>query len=288
VDVPADALHGDWANLAIEADGVPLGRAHLQLFGRYRYTSPKPSGCLRRAADLAVEPAIIPVDAAAGRTVDVHVRNNSPEIQSYAIEPAGEGFQFLPAKAELIPARLWIGWSRFVFFRMGRMLAARLCAAFSGGAKLEMPTRFSGHSAGGRWLGRGPGCDGVPEWVLENQKVRAVFSAQDGGRWLEFVWKVPRQWSECAAGERALVGTGLWRCRRRGDAGVRREGLETDRAAGGDGSQADRGTDHRPAGGDARTGRHNESACTSHGSRPRAVYAWISRTASRPVRRAWL
>jgi hypothetical protein len=32
VDVPADALHGDWANLAIEADGVPLGRAHLQLF----------------------------------------------------------------------------------------------------------------------------------------------------------------------------------------------------------------------------------------------------------------
>jgi hypothetical protein len=30
---------------------------------------------------------------------------------------------------------------------------------------------------------------GVPEWVLENQKARAVFSAQDGGRWLEFVWK---------------------------------------------------------------------------------------------------
>ena len=31
--------------------------------------------------------------------------------------------------------------------------------------------------------------DGTPEWVVENQKVRAVFSAQDGGRWLEFVWK---------------------------------------------------------------------------------------------------
>jgi hypothetical protein len=31
--------------------------------------------------------------------------------------------------------------------------------------------------------------DGTPEWVLENQRARAVFSARDGGRWLEFVWK---------------------------------------------------------------------------------------------------
>jgi len=31
--------------------------------------------------------------------------------------------------------------------------------------------------------------DGYPEWVIENPRVRAVFSTQDGGRWLEFVWK---------------------------------------------------------------------------------------------------
>ena len=31
--------------------------------------------------------------------------------------------------------------------------------------------------------------DGSPEWVLESQKVRAVFSSQDGGRWMEFNWK---------------------------------------------------------------------------------------------------
>jgi hypothetical protein len=31
--------------------------------------------------------------------------------------------------------------------------------------------------------------DGYDEWLLESQKVRAVFSAQDGGRWLEFAWK---------------------------------------------------------------------------------------------------
>jgi len=31
--------------------------------------------------------------------------------------------------------------------------------------------------------------DGRDEWVVENQKLRAVFSAGDGGRWLEFVNK---------------------------------------------------------------------------------------------------
>jgi hypothetical protein len=31
--------------------------------------------------------------------------------------------------------------------------------------------------------------DGSPEWVLESAKVRAVFSAQDGGRWMELNWK---------------------------------------------------------------------------------------------------
>src|SRR5581483_2848314 len=32
VDVPREALHGSWVNLGIEADGVLLGRARVQLF----------------------------------------------------------------------------------------------------------------------------------------------------------------------------------------------------------------------------------------------------------------
>jgi hypothetical protein len=31
--------------------------------------------------------------------------------------------------------------------------------------------------------------DGQPEWILESPKVRAIFSAQDGGRWMELTWK---------------------------------------------------------------------------------------------------
>jgi hypothetical protein len=192
VDVPADALHGDWANLAIEADGVPLGRAHLQLF---RPASVHLADAIRlhfgAAADLAVEPAIVPIDATTGRTVDVNIRNNSPEIETYAIEPAGEGFQFLPSKTELNSGAI-----------MDRVLAFRVfpdgvapglhdwVLRFSGGTKLEIPARFVAIPRGQAvaWSADLDG-DGSPEWILENQKARAVFSAQDGGRWLEFVWK---------------------------------------------------------------------------------------------------
>jgi hypothetical protein len=31
--------------------------------------------------------------------------------------------------------------------------------------------------------------DGSREWVLESHRARAVFSAMDGGRWMEFTWK---------------------------------------------------------------------------------------------------
>ena len=192
VDVPGDALHGDWVNLAIEADGVALGRAHLQLF---RPASVHIAEAIRlhfgSVADLVVEPPIIPIDATAGRTVDVTVRNNSPEIKTFSIEPSGEGFQFLPPKTELNSGAV-----------MDRVVALRVfpdnapaglhdwALRFSGAASLEMPARFLVIPRGRAvaWSADLDG-DGSPEWVLENQKVRAVFSAQDGGRWLEYVWK---------------------------------------------------------------------------------------------------
>jgi hypothetical protein len=192
VAVPADALHGDWVNLAIEADGVPLGRAHLQLF---RPASVHFSDTIRLhyggSADLAVEPAIIPLDAPSGRTVDVHVRNNAPEIRSYAIEAAGGGFQFLPPKADLSSAAVMDRVLQFrVFPESADAGLHDWSLRFSGDTALEVPARFLVIPRGQAvaWSADLDG-DGSPEWVLENQKVRAVFSAQDGGRWLEFVWK---------------------------------------------------------------------------------------------------
>jgi hypothetical protein len=192
LDVPAGELHGDWANLAIEADGVPLGRAHLQLF---RPASVRLTDAMKLhfgpKEELPVEPAIIPIDATSGRTVDVNVRNNSPEIQTYRIMPEGDEFQFLPPKAELNSGALM---NRVVQFRVFPENAAAglhdWSLAFSGAAKLAIPARFLTIPRGRAiaWEADLDG-DGSPEWVLENQRARAVFSTQDGGRWLEFVWK---------------------------------------------------------------------------------------------------
>jgi len=281
VDVPADALHGDWANLAIEADGVLLGRAHLQLF---RPASVHLAEAIRlhfgAAADLAVEPAIIPIDATAGRTVDVNVRNNSPEIQTYSIEPAGDGFQFLPPKAELNTGAVMDRALELRVFPDG--VAPGLhdwVLRFSGGAKLEMPARFLAIPRGQAvaWSADLAG-DGSPEWILENQKARAVFSAQDGGRWLEFVWKdsAPHGLNVLPEGG-AFAGTGPVEVRA-GDGALEFTGKgwkRTVRLAGAEARVTVEQTVPLPAE-TLETGRHDEIAFqVSRESATRAVYTLI-------------
>ncbi|MGA2132569.1 MAG: beta-galactosidase [Bryobacteraceae bacterium] len=192
VDVPPAALHGDFANLAIEADGVPLGRARLQMF---RPASVHFRDAIRlhygSSASLVVEPAIIPIDAPSGRTVDVTVRNNAPEIRSYTIAPSGDGFQFLPPKSDISFAAAMDRVPQFRVFPENAGAGLHdWNLQFSGDTKLDVAARFLVIPRGRTvaWSADLDG-DGSPEWVLENQKVRAVFSAQDGGRWLEFVWK---------------------------------------------------------------------------------------------------
>jgi Glycosyl hydrolases family 35 len=219
VAVPADALHGDWANLAIEADGVPLGQAHVQLFRPASVRFPDAISLhIGATGELPVEPPIIPIDAAKGRTVDVRVLNNSPEIQSYGIAAGGDGFQFLPQKTELNSGALM---DRVVDFRVFPEHAAPGLhdwnLRFTGGASLEMPVRFLVIPRGQTiaWQADLDG-DGLPEWVLENQRARAVFSTQDGGRWLEFVWKDSD--TNVLPEEGALAGSGPVEVRAEGGA----------------------------------------------------------------------
>lgn len=191
VDVPADAAHGDWANLAIEADGVLLGRSRVQLF---RPASVRVSQAIRLHYGqevLPVETTVAAIDPRAGRNLDVTILNNSTQIQNYTVETAGAGFQFFPPKTEIS-----IGGA------MERMVGVRIFAdegreglnearvRVSGGADVDMPVRLVVIPRGGAaaWQADLDG-DGYPEWVLENQRVRAVFSAHDGGRWLSFIWK---------------------------------------------------------------------------------------------------
>lgn len=192
VNVPANALHGDWVNLALEADGVPLGRARVELF--------RPASIRMRQAiglhfgpqtRLAVEPPTAPIETRAGSEVEIIIRNNTPQIQNYHLEAAGDGLEFLPARAE---TAIGAQAERPVSFRIfGKEDAAGLRdwrLRITGGADLDLPMRvvLLPRSGSVGWSADLDG-DGSPEWILESQKVRAVFSGRDGGRWLELTWK---------------------------------------------------------------------------------------------------
>jgi hypothetical protein len=191
IAVPADAIHGDFANLAIEADGLSLGRAHVQLFrpasvrllsGMQLHFGPR--------TGLTPDPPIAAIDPKGGN-LEISIRNNSSQIQTYHLEPAGQGMEFLPPKTDLS-----IGPTdeRRVEFRVfpaeGTAGVHNWTLKATGGASLAVPMRvvLVPRTAAVVWTADLDG-DGAPEWILESAKVRAVFSTQDGGRWMEFTWK---------------------------------------------------------------------------------------------------
>ena len=100
--MPADAIHGDYANLALEADGVALGRARVQLFrpasirllsGMQFHFGPQ--------TEMTPEPPIAAIDPKGGGNLEISIRNNSSQIQTYHLEPAGAGLEFLPPKTDV-------------------------------------------------------------------------------------------------------------------------------------------------------------------------------------------
>ena len=192
VAVPADAVHGDFANLALEADGISLGRARLQLF---RPAAVRIMEAIQMhigpATELMPDPPVAVIEPKGGTNLEVSVRNNWPGIQTFRLEASGEGLDFFPAKTEIsIGAMEERRYSLRLFAKENQagLLDARL--KVSGGAALELPMRVvllpRGRAVS--WSADLDG-DGTVEWVLESQKARAVFSTADGGRWTEFTWK---------------------------------------------------------------------------------------------------
>jgi hypothetical protein len=192
VDVPADAVHGDHVQLALEADGIQMGHVRLQLL-RPASLRIRQAVALHYGADreLLSDPPLIPVDKPAGRSIDLVIRNNSPEIRSFTLEASGDGLEFLPAKTEIS-----IGGS------MEREVALRVFTDQAAPGLHNCKFRLHGAAevdtaAAVVVIPRDKtvaysydlDADGQPEYVLENQHLRAVFTRSDGGRWMEFVWK---------------------------------------------------------------------------------------------------
>ncbi len=193
IAVPADAIHGDFANLALEADGVPLGRAHIQLFrtasirllsGMQFHFGPQ--------TEITPEPPIAAVDSTGGGNLEISIRNNSSQIQTYRLEPAGEGLEFLPQKTDISIGPTDERRVEFRVFPAEGIAGVRdWTLKIGNGADLAMPMRVvlvPRSAAAVAWTADLDG-DGSPEWILESAKVRAIFSTQDGGRWMEFTWK---------------------------------------------------------------------------------------------------
>ncbi len=187
IKVPANAIHGDHADLAIEADGIQMSHASPQLLRPVMLQFPDAME-VRLAANSAMPlfPATVPVNQRAGRDLVVAVRNNAPEIRNFVLEPKADGLEFSPAKMQVT---VGASVSRDVSFRVFARDAAPGLHAGSvtvmGAAAVTEPVQFVVFPATGAVAFSSGDFS-----LIESAKFRASFLP---GRWLEFVNKENNQ-----------------------------------------------------------------------------------------------
>jgi hypothetical protein len=194
VTVPPDALHGSYADMALEADGMPLGRARVQLF---RPVSVRIVDAMHthfgQHAEFTPDPPIVAIEPRAGTNIEVSLRNNWPSIETYKLVFSGDGLDFFQPKTEISIAAID---ERQINLRIlasqdssgGVLRDWRLHLTGAGEADLPMRAVLVPKGRTVAWSADLYG-DGETEWVLESQQARAIFSTRDGGRWLEFTSK---------------------------------------------------------------------------------------------------
>jgi hypothetical protein len=183
VGVPAAAIAGDLAQLAIEADGAQLSHSQLRVL-------PAASMSFEDAVSVRVgpnssmplSPATIPVNQRSGREIVVSLRNNAPEIRTFQVEFSVPGLDFSPQKLTVSVGAVL---SRDLTFRIFSTGAASGIhegeVKISGAATVTQPVRFVVLPPTGTVAWSSEGFS-----MLENTKSRASFLA---GRWLEMIDK---------------------------------------------------------------------------------------------------
>ncbi len=193
VTAPAEGVGGDTVTFGLETDGAILARANLQIFPPVALRFQDALLLHFGQHELRPDPAVVIIDPKAGSNLDLTVRNNWPVIRSFKLDAAGDGLEFFPAKTEVVIGPVS---DRHVSLRVfaaegstGAGLREWKLRAM-GAADLELPMRAVLLPRGRTvvWSSDLAG-DGFPLWVVESQHLRAVFSPEDGGRWLELIWK---------------------------------------------------------------------------------------------------
>ncbi|HTA40969.1 MAG TPA: hypothetical protein VK789_00900 [Bryobacteraceae bacterium] len=187
VKVPATAIHGDYADLALEADGTQMSHAHPQLLRPVMLQFPDAIDVhLAANSALPLFPATVSLNQRAGRDLIVTVRNNAPEIRNFELEPKAEGLEFSPAKMQVT---VGVSTSRDVSFRVFAKDAApglhTGSIAVTGATTATEPIQFAVYPAGGAVAFSTGGFS-----LIESAKYRASFLP---GRWLEFINKENNQ-----------------------------------------------------------------------------------------------
>ena len=195
IAVPETAVHGDHADLAIEADGMQMSHVRPQLLRPVELKFPDAIDVhLTASSALRLFPATVPVNQRTGRDLTVTVRNNAPEIRNFVIEPKADGVEFSPEKVEVT---VGVSTSRDVSFRVfARGASAGLHAGtvtVSGAANATEAVQFVVVPQGGAVAYSTSGF-----FFIESSKTRASFVP---GRWLEFLNKDNNQ--------NLLVGGGM-------------------------------------------------------------------------------
>ncbi len=183
VTVPDTVVHGDHAELAIEADGMQMSHARPQLLQPVGVKFPDATDVhLAANSALPLFPATVAVNQRSGRDVTVRLRNNAPEIRNFVLEPKAEGLDFSPAKMEVT---VGASTARDVSFRVFANQAApgihTGTVAVSGAAQWQEPVQFAVIPPTGAVAYTASGF-----WFIESAKTRASFMA---GRWLEYINK---------------------------------------------------------------------------------------------------
>lgn len=102
VAVPADRLHGDKVDLRIETDGLGVSHRRMQLLRPVSVHVAEAAALhFGSAAELASDPPVVPVETPNGRTINLQLKNNAPEIRTFTVAVSGEGAEFSPEKTEV-------------------------------------------------------------------------------------------------------------------------------------------------------------------------------------------